>query len=393
MRGGVQRKVLCLGKFIKRGKSYIKTVKCEKVTMKGKNMKKSYNIIKKILTLVLSLCIICLSFDLTYASSSDNKDNTYKKLITSLVKEFYPDIEPEIESVTPIYFEDNICEYAIDISYNKIGYGYIVLKSDSMDICRFVIDENTEGFCIEHFNRLPQYGEIVLKIDMLHYEIVDGDGINYVGSGSNDDIFDIFIDEIPDPMFLNFTMNFKSTGRVCRFGEDKIEEIGADYCCGVVAMLNVCGGYRPFNTNKLTETYNAYKKLWSYSDVKKIDGDYVMDQTKMGSALSSYYKDVKGKKIPYQEKNNPSIDFFLDAIDKKYSSILGVISKSGNSKTGHAVCVEGYYIFEPLNEIVYGKRQVFLSVASGWGTDVEYIWYDKVNVDSTYGVVFMQSYK
>lgn len=43
---------------------------------------------------------------------------------------------------------------------------------------------------------MAQYGEIVLKIDMPHYEIVDGDEINYVKSGSNDDICDIFIERI-----------------------------------------------------------------------------------------------------------------------------------------------------------------------------------------------------
>lgn len=274
-----------------------------------------------------------------------------------------------------------------------MGYGYVVLESQSMNICRFVINEGVEGFCIQHFNRLPEYGEIVNKIDMLQYEIIEGNEINYVGNGNNDDLFDIFFGEFPEPMYHNYNIRYKSIGRICRINEDKIEEMGENYCCGVVAMLNVCGGYKLFDAKRVTQIYNAYKKLWSYSDVQYIDKQYVMDQKKLGSALSSYFKDVTGEKIPYKEKNNPTVDFFVDAVDKKYSSILGIVSSSGGVKGGHAVCVEGYYIFEPLNEIVYGKPQIFLSVASGWDTVAQYIWYDKINVDSTYGVVFMRSYK
>lgn len=70
-----------------------------------------------------------------------------------------------------------------------------------------------------------------------------------------------------------------------------------------------------------------------------------------------------------------------------------MISNSGSGKEGHAVCVDGYYIFKPVNEIVFGKPQIFLSVASGWETFAEYIWYDKIKVDSTYGVLFMRSFK
>lgn len=234
---------------------------------------------------------------------------------------------------------------------------------------------------------------MIVKIDTLNYEIVDKATVNYVASGENDDIFDIFIEDFPEPMYCNYTMNCKTIGRICRIDETKIKEVGGEYCCGVVAMLNVCGGYGLFDKTRATQIYSAYKKLWDYSDVKKVDDEYAMAQTKMGKALSSYYKDIKGKTIPYKEEENPSVDFFMDAIDKKYSSILGVYSKSKNGKSGHAVCVEGYFIFEPVNEVVYGESQVFLYVATGWESEARYIWYDKVNLDSTYGVVFMKSYK
>lgn len=361
-----------------------------------KKMKKFYEYFKKIFVVTLIVSVVLLTSLRTYASSSSdnvNEDNVYIKQIMALVNGFYPDIEPEIVNMTPIYFEGNICEIAMDISYDSINYGYVIFDNNSMNISQFVINKNTEGFCMECFGRDLESDEVVSKIDLLNYEIIDSEEINYVGSGENDNIFDIFIDDFPDPMYINYTMSFKSTGRICRIDETRIDEIGGDFCCGVVAALNVCGGYELFDKTSAAQTYNAYKKLWYYSDPIKQDKEYVMNQANMGNAVASYYKEIKGKEIPYKEKENPSVDFFIDAIDKKYSSILGVICSSSKGKTGHAVCVEGYYIFEPINEVVYGESQVFLSVATGWESEVKFIWYDKVNVDSTYGVVFMQSYK
>ncbi len=265
----------------------------------------------------------------------------------------------------------------------------IVMDYLSMNISQFMIYKDYQGFCMEYFERLPKEGEIIVKVSALNYEIKDKT-VNYVSSNNDndDDIFDIFIDDFPDPMYYNFTKKCKTIGRFCRIDEDKIEDIGADYCCGVIAMANVCGGYGFFDKTKNTEIYKAYKKLWSYADVKKVDGEYAMDQNKIGKAMQKYYKDKTGKTLPYEQKENPTTQFFIDAVDKKYSSILGVYSKREGGKSGHAVSVEGYFIFEPLNEIVYGEKQIFLSVATGWDSEQKYIWYDKVNLDSTYGVVF-----
>lgn len=342
---------------------------------------------------MLVLSILILSFSETYAQSSYNKseENDYINNIMALAKEFYPNIEPEIERVTSIYIESDICEVAVDISYNNTCYGYVVIDYPSMNISQFMIKENAQGFCMEYFNRLPESEEKIVKVDMLNYEIVGNTTINYLSNRYYDDLFDIFLHDFPEPMYNNFTMSCKTIGRFCRIGEDKIVALGGKYCCAVVAMLNVCGAYGLFNKTKDDQIYSAYKKLWGYSDIKQVgteDPEYGMDEEKMGKVLSKYYKDVTRKDIPYKNEKNPSLDFFIDAVDKKYASILGVYTTCENEKCGHAVSVEGYFVFEPLNEIVYGERQVFLYVADGWSDDPKYIWYDKVNVESTYGVVF-----
>lgn len=352
---------------------------------------------------LLSLTVILLCYSTSiYASSQYNETDTDSKeskcinLIACLVNEFYPDVEVEIKNTTTIYSENGICEYVFDISSNDTDYGYIVFDSGLSNICQFIIDENAKGFCAEHFGRLLDSNEIILKTDMLNYEIKDVSDICYLGSGggNDDDLREIFIDDFPEPMYLNFTMRCKSTGRICRFDEDTIiEKLKQNYCCAVVAMLNVCGGYRLFDINDTDSSTAAYKHLWKYSDVKYLDGEYAMDQTKMGRALAKYYRDKTGSDIPYRTKSNPTVDFFVDAVDKKYSSILGMTSRQDGGKCGHAVCVEGYFVFEPINESVYGKSQVFLSVATGWDKQVRYLWYDTARLESTYGVVYMNTFK
>lgn len=374
-------------------------------------------VVKRIVSVTVIYCILLWSMEIAYADGeSDRGDSNINKLLMQLTQEFYPEVIPEIMGITLIYDDDwDICEYAIDISSNGIGYGYVVIESESLDINRFLIDEYADGFYMTQFNEMPDEHEnmIVKKIDAINYELVENRDDMVAGKEVTDSLFDIFILDFPDPVYYNYTLKkYKNIGRHCAFGEEFIEQTDEKYCCGVLAMLNVCGAYNIFNKKDINEAKWAYDTLWSMSNVKKIKvikdkdleiGDeeryqYVIDQKVMGGVVSQFAKWYGGKEIPYTRKENPSLNFFIEAVDKKYSSILGVttIEKENGEigELGHAVSVEGYYVFEPLNSIVYGGTQTYLAVASGWGDDhYEYILYDKVNMESTYGVVFCRNFK
>lgn len=360
------------------------------------SMRNFYLILKKLMMISL-VCVFftVVSFDTyVYGDYEKNEEYTYVNSIKELVREFYPDINPEIDNITYIYSDYEICEIAFDIISNEIDYGYVIIDCKSKSISQFVIKEDTDGFCVQNFGRLPEEDEKIVKSGTLDYEIAsDNLAIKYVASKSNninDDLFDIFIDDFPDPMYVNFKMSCKTIGRYCRITEGELDELGLRFCCGSVAILNICGAYGLFDKTDDTQLQKAYKKIWGYCNIKYQDEEYTMPQGQMGKALAKYYKSVTGKQIKYTEKNNPKIDFFTEAVDKKYSTILGVYSREDDGLYGHAVSVEGYFVFEPLNEQAYGERQIFLQVASGWEKEARYIWYDKVNLDSTYGVKYFK---
>lgn len=110
-------------------------------------------VVKRIVSISVIYCILLWSVDLAYADNeSDSEKSNIDKLLMQLTQEFYPEVIPEIAGITLIYDDDwDICEYAIDISYNGIGYGYVVIESKSLNINRFLIDEYADGFYMTHF--------------------------------------------------------------------------------------------------------------------------------------------------------------------------------------------------------------------------------------------------
>ncbi len=89
-------------------------------------MRKIYFVSKKMFVLILMISVLILSSSDAYGYSINNRteNNEYIDKVIILVKEFYPDIEPVIDKITYIYFDNEVCEIALDLSYNNICYGY-----------------------------------------------------------------------------------------------------------------------------------------------------------------------------------------------------------------------------------------------------------------------------
>lgn len=365
-------------------------------------------ITKKILSIVLVVCFTIWTLDITYATETNYQEYIYNSdlymLMSDLVHKFYSDVDLKIKNVIPIYGDNkDICEYAIDLLDDEMDIGYVIIECGTMNIIEFKIERNIGGFYEMYFDGELSDDKIIRKVDIFKYELVDIEEMDFNYLATKDDLFDLFLYEIPEPVYHNYYLKKeKYIPRHCSFGEEYIENIlGSDYCCVVVAMLNVCGGYNFFNKKDVGSINWAYGTLWSMAQVKQVGDGYVANQECMGGVVSQFAKWYAGKDIPYTTKNNPKLSFFIDAIDKKYSSILGITSyyyetdEKGNKNkrmAGHAVSVEGYLKFEP---IVYGTTKYYLYVSTGWGTinDTKYVLYDNLDVISTYGVTFQYAFK
>lgn len=244
-----------------------------------------------------------------------------------------------------------------------------------------------------NFGQQKTESEIVKRIDLLFYELIDVCDVNGSYLGSKDQFSSLFYEDLSSVYCNNILTKEIYLPKKCLFGEEFItEECKMNYCCAAVAALNVLGQYGCFNTKDVNSISWAYGTICSMGNVKKLNEQYVMNQELIGGVVATFAKWYGGKSIPYTSKNNPQLSFFIDAVDKKYSSILGVTTTFGKGITGHAVSVVGYLKFKP---VMYGEDRCYLAVASGWGYigDMEYILYDKINVISSYGIVFQSRYK
>lgn len=288
--------------------------------------------IKKVVALLVILCFSIWILNIekvnVFAYGENEKNANVNEVLTELVQLFYPEIEPEIEDITPIYDDDwNIIEYALDITYNNIDYGYAIFEGGTLDIIEFKIEKGIGTFWTINFQIDKQDNNVIKKVDALQYELFECEdaGVNYLGN--KDDLFDIFLEEIPVSIYHNYYVKEKYIPKRCAFGETYVtNKLGMEYCCAVTAMLNVCGEKNFFDANDINSTAWAYGTLWSMIQVKKISGEYVANQEDMGAVVSQFAKWYAGKDVPYRRKENPKMSFFIDAVDKKYSSILGVTS-------------------------------------------------------------------
>lgn len=352
-------------------------------------MKKIFAIFASI---VIMLSMTIYQSDILYASEEKNV-NTLESKIKQIVNEFYGDIDIEIFEIIPIFDKNyNVCEYSLDIKSDNQSLGYVIYDTEIGDITKFRIDKDLDGFWMTNFGQQKTKDKLVKKIDLFSYELENVcNDCNYLGS--KDQFNSLFYEDLDTVYCNNILTKEKYLPKTCLFGKEYItDECKMNYCCAAVAVLNVLGQYGCYNTKDLNSVSWAYGTIYSMGNVRKLNGQYVMKQEMMGNVTATFAKWYCGKNIPYEAKDNPKLSFFIDAVDKKYSSILGVTTTYGQDITGHAVSVIGYLNFKP---IMYGDNRCYLAVASGWGykNDIEYILYDKINVISSYGVVFFDRIK
>ncbi len=348
----------------------------------GKNIKKSL--------IVFLICLFGCNSIIT-AYGDEDISGVYQE-IDLIVEQMYGDVSYIVKDIIPIYdCNFNICEYVFDVGLDNVDYGYFVYNIEANEVIKFKFDTYSgESFEQKYFGCEEITDKIAKKVDEFTYELNDyQEGVQYVAS--KHDLMDIFFDNFELVYCSYILKKEKYIPNRVQFGEDYInKKCNKNYCCAAVAILNVLGQYKCYNTNSDSSVSNAYTDIYNMGGVKKLNEEYVMDQTKMGQVVADYAKINKNKNIPYQSKKNPDMDFFVDAVDKKYSSILGITSKCGGGVAGHAVSVTGYLEFTP---VTHGNDKRFLAVASGWGEigDTEYILYDEIDVYSKYGVKFQQT--
>ena len=349
--------------------------------------------IKKILAvfIVLGLSNWCIFMNYTPAIATEYDTNILIEEIDGLTDYFYPDTEMEISNIVPIFDDEGICEYAIDVSDGTNSYGYVVIN-DNYEITRFVIDDNSDGFVESNIGKYVDLNKKIYKTDLFTYQSSEE-----MLLGSYDDVLDICYTESYLSSFLSSYFNLdqkKDLKSYYTFGENFTDALGLDYACAVVAMLNVFAQNNLFTVRNVGNSqYNftnikaVYKNIWDIAS--PINGN--IDATKMGSIVSQYVKKYNSnRKVTYSNSTNPAIGFFTNAINANQSSILGVIgsdSSTDGKKSGHAFNIIGYKSFQ---HYYYPVSKTFLRVGTGWGYDNEigYIDYNNLNVYSTYGVKF-----
>lgn len=359
--------------------------------------------IKKVLSvLVAFMFMISMTCYMDKPVHASEDSNTYDidSVISEIVKEFYNDVEVEVKDVNIIYSsDDKVIECSLDIYCDNICYGYMIYDYNLSQIIKFKVERDSEGFELTHLGQEVPDGKIIKKVDLLNYEI-DEDNRTYLAAKTN--LFTMFFEDLDIAYSSNILTHEKYIPNICSFGEDYITDIlGTNYCCAAVAVLNVLMQYERYDPDSATPIEDTYAAIWSVGGVEKIkvkdeDGkfeyEYVMDQEVMGFVVREMSVWYGYERIQFSEKENPKVSFFTDAVDKKYASILGIVTTTGSGIAGHAVNVVGYLKFKP---ITYGNESCYLAVATGWGyeDDIEYLLYDKIDVVSTYGVKFLSKIK
>ena len=351
---------------------------------------------KKVVAIIVSI-VVMISMTMyqndTIYAEEENSIDTLERSIKTIINELYGEIDYEIVEITPIYDENyNVCEYSLDIISDNANFGYLIYDTQIGDISKFKLDKNMDGFWMSNFEQQKTDSKIVKKVDLLYYELEDISDNNYY-LGSKDQFHSLFYEDLLPVYCNNLLIKEKYLPKYCLFGEEYITDVcKMNYCCAAVAALNVLGQYGCFNVKNSESVKWAYGTIYSMGNVRKLNKQYVMNQEMIGGVVSTFAKWYGGMTIPYRGKENPEISFFTEAVDKRYPLILGVTTSCGDGVSGHAVSVIGYLNFKP---IMYGENRCYLAVASGWGynSDIEYILYDKINVISSYGVVFTHRYK
>lgn len=367
----------------------------ERLFKEKMKMKKFFS---RVLALVFALTMLVYSSNIAYAADNTSKKAVLVKEISMIAEQVMPNTSIQVADIIPIYDGKDICEYAINIKSGNTSCGYVIYNSGVEEISKFSMARNAAGFLQAKFNVNELDNKHIEKIDGIEYKIVDDDttGNNYVASAiekyilTKDDLFNIFYQNLDFMGGSYYASAWNNLPRYSSYGEDFLVNFDDEYCCATMAMLNVVTQYNCYNRNNTDNIDWAYCTLWSMGGVKKFNGEYVMDQTQIGHTVHDFAKWYGGKEIPYESKNDPTSSFFVNAINNGYSSIMGIQTRCGDGLAGHAMSVVGYKKFK---SVTNGRTKTFLKVATGWEYmgDIEYILFDELNVQSTYGVVFKYS--
>lgn len=320
-----------------------------------------------------------------------------------------------------VYDEKGICEYCFEYESDGVQYGYAVYNIENSDITVFSIEKGQIGLYEKIVsglsNKIFEKTDILLKNADLDYfaifiqdeeelavnlrgETVKGEelykmGYNLISTLSYDDIGNIS-GEVPDEISETHYLKYdKIIANPARYGGDYITAtLKEPYACAVVAMLNVCANNRFFDVTTAKGRKKAYEDLWLLSGTKlnKSTGEYVTDKNQIGHSVARFAKQNKGITVNYSSKNNPSLSFFMSAVNNGYSSILGISTACTNNGhtgiAGHAFSVIGYKNYAPLKS--GDSTKIYLRVVSWWGNlgDTEFILYNGINVISKYGIVW-----
>lgn len=397
--------------------------------LKGGGMEiimKKYYIIKTLLILFLVLIsnkeIYANQHINSVQSNQEELDNKMKinEYVLTFGKFITKNENIDIKNITKIYNKKGLNGYCYDFNYNGKNYGYAVYTFTKNDITTFSIEEDENGLYDKIIRKFPMEYEktnVLYEDDNFNfYAIIKKDkkniAINVNGeivpdnktvdiynstivNYSYDDIFNISGD-IPDNIAYTHYLKTENYLKMpARYGEQYITNcLKCPYSCAVTAMLNVCANNKFFNVTTESNRKKAYEELFILSGTKydKNLNEYLTDQTRMGYSVAMFARNNKGVSLNYTRKNNPSVNFFTSAINKGYSSILGITTSCRNGNkvgiAGHAYSVIGYKHFAPCYS--NGKSKIYLKVATGWGDlgDTEYILYNNINVISKYGVVW-----
>ncbi|MDE6253545.1 MAG: hypothetical protein K2M78_13095 [Lachnospiraceae bacterium] len=326
-----------------------------------------------------------------------------------------------VADILKIYDENGICEYCFDYESGGVPYGYAIYNIENSDITVFSIEKGQAGLYEKIIsslsNNIFEKTNILLKnVDLDYFavliqdeeeiavnrrgETVKGEalykmGYNPISTLSYDDIFDISGD-LPDTIAYTHYLKYENyLANSAAYGEGYItRSLKEPYACAVTAMLNVCANNKFYNDKNYKIRKKAYEDLWLLSGTKynKNTGEYGTDKNKIGYSVAQFARQNRGVKINYSTKSNPSVTYFVSAINNGYSSILGISSACTDGGhtgvAGHAYSVIGFKSYAPCNNV--GNSKIYLKVATGWGTigNTEYILYNEINVISKYGTVW-----
>ncbi len=358
--------------------------------------------------LVVSVVFLLLFGEAAYVQATEVNEEAYtiEDEIGDVVEEFYDDLEWKISNITPIYNNiGEIIQYAINISANDINYGYFIYDISNQKLIKFMVERYHGGFVETYFPEENLENKKVIFKDEFTYDLVDYENsTDEVGAfydksiNKTNELFSIFLDNYQYILNDYKLALSRYIPRVYKFGQDYCDEINKEYCCAAVAILNVLAHYNCFKTWDKDSILWAYYTIYSMGGVKKYGQEYVMNQNNIGYVVSTFAKWYgKINNMPYSAQNNPSSAFFVDAVNNKYPSILGISTKcySDDNKRweicGHAVTVYGYLRFKSKKN---NSSKYFLCVANSWDTGIiEYIAYDDIRLHSSYGIKFMHVYK